>query len=150
MRSGDWDVTTEDGHIALRYDYSGRRPEPRECVEFVTTRGGRFYIVIADGENIPAMSYEQALEWAKHGSPAFDVCPASWTVRATFTAPAPRCVRLAHPQYGECFVPLRDGAEIPTMLEELERVAATRPGYPAPCGPVVGEILLGGAECTEN
>lgn len=149
MKIGAWEVRHEDGHVALHFDYSARRPERRECVEFVTRTGGRFYIVIADGETVPAMSYEQALEWAKDGSIAFDVCPASWTVRATFTEPAPRCVRLAHPRYGECYVPLRDGTPIPTTLDELEPIAATRPGYPAPCGPVVGEILLGGAECTE-
>ncbi|MBN2003959.1 MAG: hypothetical protein JXA21_11445 [Anaerolineae bacterium] len=150
MKIGDWEVESEGGHIAMHFDYSHRRPERRECVEFVTARGGRFYIVIADGETIPAMNYQQALEWAQHGSIAFDVRPASWTVRATFTEPAPRCVRLAHPGYGECYVPLRDGATIPTTLDELTLAAATRPGYPAPCGPVVGEILLGGAECTEK
>lgn len=150
MKIGGWEVRQEDGLIRLHRDYSSRRPERRECVEFITAHGGRFYIVIADGEEIPTgMSYAQAHEWAKDGSVAFNVRPASWTVRATFTEPAPRCVRLAHPHYGECYVPLYDGATIPTTLDELETVAATRPGYPTPCGPVVGEILLGGAECTE-
>jgi hypothetical protein len=133
----------ETGPVILQKVPPDNAAPQRDCLEFITCRGGRFYIAIDAGRPRPdGMTYQEARSWAKFGAVAFDTRPYSWNVCATFYEPPPRCVAVVSATRGTCFVKLRDGAPLPTTLAELATAAAERPGRWTPQGEVVGELRV--------
>ncbi|HNT74352.1 MAG TPA: hypothetical protein PKH77_04940 [Anaerolineae bacterium] len=133
-----WPTT---GPVMLQKAPQDNAAPKRDCLEFITCRGGRFYIAIDAGRPRPAgMTYQEARSWAKFGTVAFDTRPYSWNVCATFCEPFPRCVRLVSATRGTCFVELREGAPVPITLAELSAVAVALPGAWTPQGKIVGTL----------
>jgi len=133
-----WPTT---GPVILQKAPCDNASPKRDCLEFITCRGGRFFVTVEPGRALPeALTYQEARSWAKFGTVAFDTRPFSWNVCATFYEPFPRCVRLVSAARGTCFVELREGAPVPATLAELSAVAVELPGAWTPQGKIVGTL----------
>jgi len=112
----------------------------RPCVEFRISPTRSYWALLPADAPIPTTW--EAAERTATGSVCLEASkPHNWKIVATVARPGPRCIALAHPQRGTCYVPIRDGAPVPQTLAGLKTAALGR-GTWQPQGEIVNTIKV--------